>query len=114
MMRSEAAVTQSGVPWTILRPFGFMSNALRWVDQLREGDVVREPFANVAVAVIDPHDIAAVAASALRDEGHEGNSVRPERSAGAAARRPRRGSSARRSDATCGWKRCRTTTPGRR
>ena len=73
MMRSEAAVTQSGVPWTILRPFGFMSNALRWVDQLREGDVVREPFANVAVAVIDPHDIAAVAASALRDEGHEGN-----------------------------------------
>jgi uncharacterized protein YbjT (DUF2867 family) len=73
MIRSEAAVTQSGVPWTILRPFGFMSNALRWVDQLREGDVVREPFANVAVAVVDPHDIAAVAASALRDEGHEGN-----------------------------------------
>jgi uncharacterized protein YbjT (DUF2867 family) len=73
MMRSEQAVRDSGVAWTILRPFGFMSNALRWLDQLRQGDVVREPFANVAVAVIDPHDIAAVAASALRDEGHEGN-----------------------------------------
>ena len=72
MMRSEAAVTQSGVPWTILRPFGFMSNALRWLDQLREGDVVREPFANVAVAVIDPYDIAAVAAAALGAQGHEG------------------------------------------
>jgi uncharacterized protein YbjT (DUF2867 family) len=36
MMRSEAAVKQSGVPWTILRPFGFMSSALRWRDQLRD------------------------------------------------------------------------------
>jgi uncharacterized protein YbjT (DUF2867 family) len=73
MMRSEQAVQESGVAWTILRPFGFMSNALRWLDQLREGDVIREPFANVAVAVVDPADIGAVAASALRDAGHEGN-----------------------------------------
>jgi uncharacterized protein YbjT (DUF2867 family) len=72
MMRSEAAVTQSGVAWTILRPFGFMSNALRWRDQLREGDVISEPFADVAVAVIDPHDLGAVAASALRTAEHEG------------------------------------------
>jgi uncharacterized protein YbjT (DUF2867 family) len=72
MMRSEAAVTQSGVPWTILRPFGFMSNALRWRAQLQEGDVIREPFADVAVAVVDPHDIGAVAASALRTAQHEG------------------------------------------
>jgi uncharacterized protein YbjT (DUF2867 family) len=73
MMRSEAAVTQSGVPWTILRPFGFMSNALRWRAQLQEGDVIREPFADVPVAVIDPQDIAAVAASALRSAEHEGH-----------------------------------------
>jgi uncharacterized protein YbjT (DUF2867 family) len=49
-----------------------MSNALRWRDQLREGDVVREPFADVPVAVLDPHDIAEVAATALRADGHEG------------------------------------------
>jgi uncharacterized protein YbjT (DUF2867 family) len=73
MMRSEAAVTQSGVPWAILRPFGFMSNALRWRPQLQEGDVIHEPFADVPVAVIDPHDIAAVAASALRGAEHEGH-----------------------------------------
>jgi uncharacterized protein YbjT (DUF2867 family) len=72
MIRSEDAVRESGVPFTILRPFGFMSNALRWRDQLRAGDVVREPFADVAVAVIDPADIGAVAARALLADGHEG------------------------------------------
>ena len=72
MMRSEVAVKESGVPWTILRSFAFMSNALRWLEQLREGDVVSEPFADVRVAVIDPHDIGAVAATALRSAEHEG------------------------------------------
>jgi uncharacterized protein YbjT (DUF2867 family) len=74
MIRSEDAVRESGVPSTILRPFGFMSNALRWRDQLTAGDVVREPFANVAVAMIDPYDLAAVAAAALLSDGHEGRS----------------------------------------
>src|SRR5262249_37623193 len=32
-LASEAAVRSSGVPWTILRPSGFMSNALRWLPQ---------------------------------------------------------------------------------
>jgi len=74
MIRSEDAVRASGVSFTILRPFGFMSNALRWRDQLKAGDVVREPFANARVAVVDPHDLAAVAARALLDTGHEGRS----------------------------------------
>jgi uncharacterized protein YbjT (DUF2867 family) len=72
MLRSEAAVKGAGIPWTILRPFAFMSNALRWRDELSEGDVVREPFADVPVAVLDPHDTAEVAASALRADGHQG------------------------------------------
>ena len=72
MLRSEGAVRESGLPFTILRPFGFMSNALRWRDQLQAGDVVVEPFAHVAVAVVDPADIGAVAASALLDPAHEG------------------------------------------
>jgi uncharacterized protein YbjT (DUF2867 family) len=71
MMRSEAAVRAAGVPWTILRPSAFMANALRWVPQLHAGDVVRLPFANVRVAVVDPFDIAAVAAEALRSDAHE-------------------------------------------
>jgi uncharacterized protein YbjT (DUF2867 family) len=43
---------------------------------LRDGDVVRAPFANVGVAVIDPRDIAAVAAAALLAEGHESEAYR--------------------------------------
>jgi uncharacterized protein YbjT (DUF2867 family) len=69
-MVSEDAVRSAGVGWTILRPSGFMSNALRWLPQLRAGDVVRAPFANVPIAAIDPHDLAAVAAAALTSEGH--------------------------------------------
>jgi uncharacterized protein YbjT (DUF2867 family) len=72
MRRSEVAVRDCGVPWTILRPYGFMSNTLRWLDQLTAGDVVREPFVTVPVAVIDPFDIAAVAAAALTTAEHEG------------------------------------------
>lgn len=76
MDRSEAAVRDSGLAWTILRPYGFMSNALRWLDQLTSGDVVREPFATVPVAVIDPFDIAAVAAAALTTTDHDGQIYR--------------------------------------
>jgi len=69
-MASEAAVRSSGVPWTILQPSGFMSNVLRWLPQLRAGDVIRAPFAHAPIAAIDPADIAAVAAVALTSDGH--------------------------------------------
>lgn len=76
MVASETAVRDSGMPWTVLRPSGFASNALQWVPQLRAGDLVRAPFGSVRVAVIDPHDIAAVAALALTSAGHEGRTYR--------------------------------------
>jgi uncharacterized protein YbjT (DUF2867 family) len=76
MIRSEAAVRESGLPWTILRPCAFMSNALRWVPQLRAGNVVRAPFAHVRDAVIDPFDIAAVAVLALLSDAHAGQVYR--------------------------------------
>jgi uncharacterized protein YbjT (DUF2867 family) len=76
MVRSEIAVRESGVPWTILQPNSFMSNALRWVPQLRAGNVVRAPFPTVPVAAIDPFDIAQVAAKALLSREHEGKSYR--------------------------------------
>ena len=62
----EAAVQESGLEWTILRADTFASNALGWAGQLRAGDVVRGPD-SAATAVIDPADIAAVAAAVLRD-----------------------------------------------
>jgi uncharacterized protein YbjT (DUF2867 family) len=73
---SEASVEASGLAWTHLRPSSFMANTLRLVPQLAAGDVVREPFAGVPIAVIDPVDVAAVAAAALVDGGHEGRALR--------------------------------------
>jgi uncharacterized protein YbjT (DUF2867 family) len=75
-MLSEQVVRDSGVSWTILRPSGFYANALQWVPQLAAGDVVREPFADVPIAAIDPLDIAAVAALALTTPGHDGATYR--------------------------------------
>jgi uncharacterized protein YbjT (DUF2867 family) len=69
-LESEAAVRASGLPWTILRPSGFQSNALRWLPQLRRGDVVSAPWPDVPIAAIDPADIAAVAAAVLTQPGH--------------------------------------------
>ncbi|HEY3717075.1 MAG TPA: NAD(P)H-binding protein [Jatrophihabitantaceae bacterium] len=76
MIRSEEAVRDSGLAATILRPSGFMSNTLRWLPQLRAGDVVRDAFPKVAVAMIDPADIAALAAVALTTAGHDGQVYR--------------------------------------
>jgi uncharacterized protein YbjT (DUF2867 family) len=72
---SEAAVRGAGIAWTILRPSGFHSNALRWLPQLRAGDLVRAPWPDVAIASIDPADIAAVAATALIERRHDAQAL---------------------------------------
>jgi uncharacterized protein YbjT (DUF2867 family) len=65
----EAAVTASGLEWTLLRPGRFMSNTLAWKHMLRRGDTVTVPFAKRASTAIAPEDIAAVAVAALtRDD----------------------------------------------
>jgi uncharacterized protein YbjT (DUF2867 family) len=75
-MASEADVRASGLPWTILRPHAFHSNALRWLPQLRAGDVITAEFADVATSGIDPYDIGAVAVRALLSDAHEGQAYR--------------------------------------
>jgi uncharacterized protein YbjT (DUF2867 family) len=97
----------------MVRSFGFMSNTLRWVPQLAAGDLVRAPFAGVAVAMIDPYDIAAVAAAALTSGAHEGRVCTV---SGPEPLRPadRPASWARCSAATCGSRASRTMRPGRR
>jgi uncharacterized protein YbjT (DUF2867 family) len=73
---SEQAIRDSGLAWTFIQPNSFMTNALRWLPQLRAGDTVRLPFADVPIATIDPADIAEVAAAALTTDRHEGRSYR--------------------------------------
>ncbi|WP_026922262.1 NAD(P)H-binding protein [Glycomyces arizonensis] len=68
----EDAVRQSGLEWTVLRPGNFASNALQWADSVRDRREVAAPFGDVALPAVDPADIAAVAALALRRPGHGG------------------------------------------
>ncbi|QNE18685.1 NAD(P)H-binding protein [Kribbella qitaiheensis] len=69
----EAAVQQSSLEWTMLRPGGFHSNTLQWAEMVRTRRMVAAPFGDVAIPGIDPADIAEVAAVALRDARHVGN-----------------------------------------
>lgn len=68
----EKLVRASGIPATILRPGGFTTNALDWVPTIREGGYVLDPIGPGRYAPIDPADIAAVAALALTEDGHQG------------------------------------------
>jgi uncharacterized protein YbjT (DUF2867 family) len=73
---SERAVSDSGLPWTFLQPNSFMANAYRWLPQLESGNVIRAPFAEVAISTIHPDDLGAVAARALSTSEHEGKTYR--------------------------------------
>jgi uncharacterized protein YbjT (DUF2867 family) len=68
----EQLVRASGVPATILRPSGFMTNAFDWLPTIRAGGFVLDPLGPGRAAPIDPADIAAVAALVLTEDGHEG------------------------------------------
>ncbi|MDI2131098.1 SDR family oxidoreductase [Yinghuangia seranimata] len=68
----EEAIRATGIPATFLRPGGFMTNALDWLPTLREGRYVLDPAGPGRYAPVDPADIAAVAALALTEDGHEG------------------------------------------
>jgi len=72
---TEEAVRAAGLQWTFLRPNSFMSNTLRWREQLRAGDEVRVQFPDVPVSTIHPRDIGDVAARALQGE-HDGEVLR--------------------------------------
>jgi uncharacterized protein YbjT (DUF2867 family) len=68
----EALIRESGIAWTFLHPSTFMSNTLWWLPSLKAEGVVRDPIGPGRTASIDPDDIAAVAAVALTQEGHAG------------------------------------------
>ncbi|KOG49975.1 NmrA family transcriptional regulator [Streptomyces virginiae] len=72
MRALEDTLRESGLEWSILRPGGFASNALWWADSVRARRVVAAPFGDVGVPIIDPADIAAVAAACLLSDRHIG------------------------------------------
>ncbi|MFG3245724.1 SDR family oxidoreductase [Streptomyces sp. NPDC048187] len=72
MRELEDTLRESGLEWAVLRPGGFASNALWWAESVRERGVVAAPFGDVGVPVVDPADIAEVAAACLLEDRHTG------------------------------------------
>ncbi|GIO14066.1 nucleotide-diphosphate-sugar epimerase [Cohnella xylanilytica] len=71
----EEALKASRMEWTLLKPGEFMANILAdWKDSIRQEGVVREAFGDAPSARIHEADIAAVAAAALLEDGHHGQS----------------------------------------
>jgi uncharacterized protein YbjT (DUF2867 family) len=72
MRALEDTLRESGMEWAVLRPGGFASNALWWAESVRTQQLVAAPFGDIGVPIIDPADIAAVAAACLLDDRHIG------------------------------------------
>ena len=73
--RGEAAVRASGIPFTFVRPTGFMSNLLAWAASIRGEGVVRSSTGGGKRAFIHSDDIAAVVTRALVTREYEGKSL---------------------------------------
>ncbi|MBA3873038.1 MAG: NmrA family NAD(P)-binding protein [Anaerolineae bacterium] len=68
----EEAVESSSLAWTFLQPVEFMANVLEWAPSIRSDGSVSLPFGSRKSAIVHEADIAAVAATALTENGHGG------------------------------------------
>jgi uncharacterized protein YbjT (DUF2867 family) len=71
-LAAEKTLLDTPAAVTVLRPGGFASNAYQWAASVRADRTVVAPYGDVALPVVDPDDIAAVAATVLRTDGHTG------------------------------------------
>ena len=69
----ENAVTSRTARWTMLRPGTFANNLLSWAYPITSAGRVTAPYIHSAQTPIHEADVAAVAALALTQPGHEGN-----------------------------------------
>lgn len=67
----EAALADSGLPWTPIRPLVLANNAVNWAGSIRTEGVVRLVRPEAVTAPIHERDIAAVAVAALAGEAGE-------------------------------------------
>ena len=70
--RSEDVLWQAGVPAVVLQSSFYMTNLLASAEQIRQTGKLFAPAGEARIAMIDPRDVAAVAAVALTEDGHEG------------------------------------------
>jgi uncharacterized protein YbjT (DUF2867 family) len=68
----EKRIQASRIPWTFLRPNGFMQNyVVHFAGTIKTQSAFYLPHRDARISVIDVRDIAAVAAKALTEKGHE-------------------------------------------
>lgn len=71
----EAAIRASGIPFTFVRPSGFMSNLLAWANSIKAERIVRASTGDGRRAFIHTDDVAAVATKALMTFACDGESL---------------------------------------
>lgn len=68
----ESAIQRAGLPYTFLRPNLVLQAYLPYARSVAAG-VLQAPIGDARVSAVDGRDIAAVAATALTEDGHEGH-----------------------------------------
>jgi uncharacterized protein YbjT (DUF2867 family) len=70
---TDRALTDSGLPYTILRPNSFYQNLLWSAGTIKDHGAFYLPIGSARQSLVDVRDIAAVAVEVLTGAGHEGN-----------------------------------------
>jgi uncharacterized protein YbjT (DUF2867 family) len=68
---NQKQLQESGMAWTFVQPGFFMQNLLMYAEAIRDKGEFYMPLDEGKVSWIDARDIAAVAAKALMESGHE-------------------------------------------
>jgi len=74
--KGEAAIRTTGIPFTFVRPTGFMSNLLAWAHSIRTERVVRSSAADGRRPFIHSEDIASVCLAALLNDERSEQTLR--------------------------------------
>ncbi len=70
--RIEEYLRASGIPAVVLRPTFSMTNLLGSAEQVRHAGSLFLPAGGASISMVDPRDVAAVAAVALTESEHDG------------------------------------------
>lgn len=73
--KGEAAIREIGIPFTSVRPTGFMSNLLAWAHSIKTESVVRSSTADGRRPFIHSEDIASVCLAALLNDEYLGEAL---------------------------------------
>jgi uncharacterized protein YbjT (DUF2867 family) len=68
----ESALKSSGIAFTNLRPNLYMQGLLLFKQMIATQNQISAPIGDARVSIVDVRDIAAVAVSALTEDGHDG------------------------------------------